>query len=109
MRAMRSRSIPATRAARMVSAPSASTWTISASMPAKPSPSRGRATMFSGRIPSMTGVPAASGGQRAAGSSTIASPSLTARPPRSPVAHAGSRFIGGLPRNAATKVLAGRR
>ena len=44
--------MPATRAARMVSAPSASTWTISASMPAKPSPSRGRATMFSGRMPS---------------------------------------------------------
>ena len=73
--------MPATRAARMVSAPSASTWTISASMLAKPLPSRARATMLSGRKPRVTGVPAASGGQRVAGSSTIASPSLTARPP----------------------------
>ena len=93
------------RLAKIVSAPSGSTCTTSASMLAPPG--CGVPDSFSGRMPKMTSVPGGSEGIRSAGSASCHAPMRKPRPPASSVTTARRRFIGGLPRKLATNVFAG--
>ena len=89
-------SISGRRQAKIVSAPSGSTCTISASMPV----AFAATEIFSGRMPKMTFWFGGSGGMRSGGSANDQAPTRMLRPPEASVTTACMRFIGGLPKKA---------